>query len=155
MHAGRLDRKITIQRKSTTPSDSGEPVETWSTLGVARRSASYKPVRGDERYSGEQIVGEEQVEFRIRYSSEMNGLSSLDRVIYPALEGGESEGDLVRFIYDILAVHKLGRREGLQIIANRRPDLIYVEEDDVSGDGWQLDFSSPDYSGLLAALEDI
>lgn len=122
MRAGRLDRRITIQRKVITLSDSGEPIKHWGTL--AERSASMTPVRGDERFNDPQFIAEEQIEFRVRYSSVLSDLNPLDRVIYPSLVSGAA---LVRRIHDILAVHEIGRREGLQIITRRRPDVLVHE----------------------------
>lgn len=122
MRAGRLDRLITIQRKSTTSSDSGDAVDTWTTL-IERRAAGYRPLKGDERFGSEQIVGTEQVEFRIRWSANVADLSQRDRIVYPALadESPEDEPD-TKNIYDILAVNEIGRREGLQIVTQRRAD---------------------------------
>lgn len=124
MRAGRLDRLITIQRKSLTSSDSGEPVETWTTI-IERRAAGYRPLKGDERFTGEQVIGTEQVEFRIRYSSNVADLSQRDRVVYPAL-ADESPEDVPdeRNVFDIVAVHEIGRREGLLIMTQRRADAI-------------------------------
>lgn len=123
MRAGRLDRMITIQRKTETQSDSGAPVEAWSNI-VMRRAAGMVPVRGDERFTGEQVVGTEQVEFRVRYSSDIADLSQNDRIVEPALQA-DSPADSAeeRRTYDILAVHEIGRREGLRIIAQRHPDV--------------------------------
>lgn len=124
MRGGSLDRRITIQRKSVTYSGSGSPVETWAAIGPLRRAASMFPVRADERFSGPQIVGLEQIEFRIRYSADVAALQPQDRVIYPAIAEGSPEGEpAVRDIHDILAVHELGRREGLRIITQRRADV--------------------------------
>jgi head-tail adaptor len=122
MRAGRLDRLITIQRKTVTSTDSGDVVETWTTL-VERRAAGYRPLRGEERFGGEQIVGTEQVEFRIRWSANVAELSQRDRIVYPALadESPEDEPD-TRNIYDVLAVNEIGRREGLTIVTQRRAD---------------------------------
>lgn len=126
MAAGKLDRKITIQRKSVTSSDSGEPVEAWSNLDV-RRSASMWPFKAAEGFGGPETTSYEQVEFRIRYSSDMATLSPQDRVIYPALTEAEAadSGHVIpeRSIYDVLGVLEINRREGLRIITNRRPDV--------------------------------
>jgi head-tail adaptor len=121
----RFDRIITIQRKTSTASESGEPIDVWSAL-VLRRPATMSAVRGDERFSSPQINATDQVEFRIRHSDDVADLSPLDRIIYPALSSG---GDNVqtRWIYDIVSVPEIGRREGLRIIANRRPD-VFVNE---------------------------
>lgn len=128
MRGGRLDRLITIQRKTLTQSDSGEPVQTWSDLAT-RRPASMSPVRGDEAYSIAQTVAQELMEFRVRYSSVLVDLNPQDRIIEPALPNSGEEDDVsLRRLYDVQAVHELGRREGLRIIALRRPDLYTAED---------------------------
>jgi hypothetical protein len=82
------------------------------------------PVRGEERFSEPGRIAEEQVEFRIHSSNDVAAMSPLWRIINPALEEGSPEpvpdGHTV---YDIAAVHKIGRRD-LQIIAIRRPDAL-------------------------------
>lgn len=124
MRAGRLDRLITIQRKAVTYSSSGEPQETWSAIGAVRRSASYRPLRGDEQFTGDQIIGREQVEFRIRQSADVSGLSPNDRIVYPACsDESPSNEPATRDIYDILSTSEIGRREGIAIIAQRRADV--------------------------------
>lgn len=126
MQAGKLDRKITIQRKSVTSSDSGEPVETWANLAV-RRSASMWPFRATEAFAAPEKTAYEQIEFRVRYSSDVAALSPQDRIIYPALTEAQAADDDYdipeRSIYDVLGVLEINRREGLRIITNRRPDV--------------------------------
>lgn len=138
MRAGRLDRRIDIQRKIVRQSDSGEPVETWSTI-AGRRAASYRGLKAEERLQGPQIVSDDQVEFKVRWSSNLADLSPLDRIIYPALTEDES-GFVGRRLYDILAVNELGRRDGLQIITNRRPDIFEI----VEGEGMPLTWPAKD-----------
>lgn len=123
MRAGRLDRLITIQRRSQSVSASGAQTETWTTL-VNRRSASMTPVKGDERFNPPQTNAQEQIEFRIHYSADVADLSPKDRIIHPAL-GSDSPTDdpTDRQIHDIVAVHEIGRREGLKIITQRKPDV--------------------------------
>lgn len=128
MQAGKLDRLITIQRNTPTQSASGAQVDSWANLGALRRPADVLPVRGDERFGGDQFVAKEQIEFRVRYSTSIADLSPLDRVIYPALTTQEindsPQPDVAeRRIHDVLAVHELGRREGLRIITARRVDV--------------------------------
>ena len=123
MRAGRLDRLVTIQRKTLTNSESGEPIETWTNI-AHRRAASMTPVRGDERFSDPQLVGQEQIEFRVRYSAEIAALTPQDRILHPALSEDSPEDDpTTRQIHDVLAVHEIGRREGLQIMTLRRADV--------------------------------
>ena len=121
MRAGRLDRRITIQRKSEIQSASGQPVITWATLPTAQRLwASMTPASGDERFTDPQVAAKQQVEFKIRWSLFVADLSPLDRIVYPAINSGDTPAPTA--IYDILAVHELERREGLSIIAFRRAD---------------------------------
>ena len=122
MRAGRLDRLVTIQRRTLTETDSGGLDETWTTL-ISRRAAGYRPLKGDERFTDQQVIGREQVEFRIRYSANVADLSQRDRIIFPALSEESPEDDPdTRNIYDIVAVNEIGRREGLLITTQRRAD---------------------------------
>jgi head-tail adaptor len=121
MRAGRLDRQITIQRRTLTYSDSGEPQESWAPV-VSRRSASVAPLQGDERSSAAQWIAKEQVEFRIRWSASVSDISPLDRVVYPTQSADSPDVPVTRAIFDIMAVHEIGRREGLQILAARSAD---------------------------------
>lgn len=115
MESSRLDRKITIQRRTTTLSDLGEPIETWGTL--ATRRAEYIPVRGDERFGGEQWIAREQVEFRVRWDESIANLSPLDRVIYPV--GTPTDANT----YDVMGVLEVGRYDHFRIMAARRADV--------------------------------
>lgn len=126
MAGGKLDRKITIRRKSVTYSNSGEPVETWANLAL-RRSASMWPFKATEAFAEPETTAYEQIEFRIRYSSDVAALSPQDQVVYPALTE-EQAADVEyaipeRSIHDVLGVLEIGRREGLRLITRRRPDL--------------------------------
>lgn len=87
------------------------------------------PVRGEERFDAPQYIASEQVEFRVRYAEVLAALTPLDRVIYPAFTTDEIGASpvpdvMTRRIYDVLAVHEIGRREGLQIITARRADVL-------------------------------
>lgn len=123
MQGGRLDRRIDIERKTLTTASSGQPVETWSKI-VARRAASVTPVRADERFSAEQFVAKQQVEFRIRYSSTVADVNPLDRIIYPPDADSPADSPVAEQsqIFDIIEVSEIGRREGLKIIAARRAE---------------------------------
>lgn len=124
MRAGRLDRKIDLQRSQATQSPSGAPVEQWHTL-CARRAASYRVLKGEERNTAPQFVAREQVEFKIRWSAALADLNPKDRLIYPALRDDTSPADEATRgrIFEIVSVAELGRREDMQIIAARRTDL--------------------------------
>jgi SPP1 family predicted phage head-tail adaptor len=113
--AGRLDRRIKIQRKTVTLSDSGQPVESWSTLAAVW--AALMPVRGAEALSAPQTVAVQLSEFHIRWHNAVADLHPQDRIIHPV---GSNDATAV---YDIKEVHEIGRREGLKIIAVRRADV--------------------------------
>jgi len=126
MDADKLDRRITIQRKTVTQSGSGENTEAWSNLSL-RRASSMWPVKADERFSNPEETAYEQIEFRIRYSSDVSGLTPLDRIIYPALTTAQAaDPNYVippRSIHDVLGVSEMGRRAGLKITTQRRADV--------------------------------
>jgi len=120
MRAGTLDRRITIERKTTTQSDSGEPIDTWHTL-AQRVWANVSPVRGDERFTAPQFAAKEQVEFHIRWQQAISDLTPLDRIVYPAIAVSDQPAPTA--IYDIISVNELGRRETLQIVTFRSADI--------------------------------
>jgi head-tail adaptor len=119
---GNLGRLITIQRKVVTPSSSGEPTETWSDIGHQVHS-SYRPLRGDERFTTAQEVANEEVEFIARHSTALEGLSPLDRIVYPAPSAEDVQSPDAGSVYDILAAHELDRRRGIRIASRRRADI--------------------------------
>lgn len=121
MRQGNLDRLITIQRKTETQSPSGEPVEAWADIAY-RVASSYRPLRGEERFTTAQEVANEEVEFIIRHSASVEEVSPLDRIIYPATERN-AQTPPAGTIFDILVAHELDRRRGIRIAARRRPDL--------------------------------
>jgi head-tail adaptor len=101
VRAGRLDRKVDIQRKSVTLSESGAPVETWTTL-AANRWASVAPVSGEERFQQPQLLARQQTEFQIRWSAVIAELSPLDRLVYPSVPDTSPPSEMpTTSIYDI------------------------------------------------------
>jgi head-tail adaptor len=115
MRSGQLDKRIALQRKTTTPSDSGQPQDSWNT--TAERWADKRPVAGIERYGGEQLEAREQVEFRLRWSTDIADLQPADRIIEPATDAAAPP---IRSIYEVIAVLELGRHEGFRVITARR-----------------------------------
>lgn len=115
MRGGKLDRTIIIQRRTLSYANDGEPIEAWTTIST--RPASISPLQGDERFTGEQLVAKDQVEFITRWAQLISDLSPLDRVVYPS-----SDSPAERQIYDVIQVSEIGRREGLRIAAFRNPD---------------------------------
>lgn len=122
MRAGKLDRRIAIQRKTTSQLPSGELVESWTTLG--NRWASVGTLNVDEIPSQESFVAKERVEFRIRWEPQWEDISPLDRVVCPSDDAALSTVP-TRSIYDIVgAAATIGRREQVQIVTFRRSDVL-------------------------------
>lgn len=108
LSAGKLDRKIVIQRFTSTLDSYNEPVLSWSTL--ATRSASYQPISDGERFRAGETAAAASARFVIRYSSAVSTLNPKDRLTF--------DGDT----WQILHVKEVGRREGLEISATVRAD---------------------------------
>jgi len=122
MRGGQLDRRVMVQRHSVTQSPSGQPIEGWAAIGSARWAQRF-PVLGEERFSGEQLAAKEQVEFRLRWSDDLADLQPADRLVEPASDAGVDPVP-TRSVYDIIAVHELGRHEGFRVITARRSDVV-------------------------------
>lgn len=108
MRAGKLDRRIIIERASVTALPSGEPVESWSPIATVWAQA--RPVRGDERFAARQLVGTAVMTFHMRYRADL-ALTVKDRIIYD----GKT--------WDILDIREIGRRVVMEIDAKARADL--------------------------------
>jgi head-tail adaptor len=151
MQAGKLDRQITILRKTETLSSTGDPVDVWAPI-VRRRAASMWPLRSTERFSTPEKIATDQMDIRIRYSSDVADLTPLDRIIQPALVVDEDPEDApARTVHEIIAVQEMGRREGLKIITERRPDIRIVDLPPAT-DGPSIDFSNPDNSMYISVI---
>lgn len=142
MRAGKLDRRITIQRKPVTQSDSGQEVVTW--VDVATVWAEKINVKGLERFAVQQLIGQALMTFRFRWSVTVSEITSTHRIL---LDGRD---------FDITDVREIGRRQGIEIDALARSELPLVEaEEDVVVPEFMFDFSNAANSGYLALLEDI
>jgi len=108
MQAGKLDRKITLQRFTETRDEFNEPVQVWTTL--ANRSASYEPLSDGERFRASETAADASARFVIRWSQIVSDLNPKDRLLY------ESQP------WQIVRVKEIGRREGLEITCAARAD---------------------------------
>jgi SPP1 family predicted phage head-tail adaptor len=106
--AGKMDRRITLERFTETVDQFNEPVKAWGVL--ATRAASYEPLSDGERFRAGETAANASARFVIRYGSTVSDLNPKDRLTF----GG--------VIYDIVRVKEIGRREGLEITANARAD---------------------------------
>lgn len=100
MRAGKLDRRIVLQAFTTTQDGYGEENESWSTFATVW--AQVMPFTGRERFVADQVSGEADTRFRIRWRSDID---VTQRIVY--------DGDT----YDIEGVIEIGRHEGLEILA--------------------------------------
>jgi SPP1 family predicted phage head-tail adaptor len=107
MQAGKLDRRVTIER-ATMADDGFGQAPTWAELATVW--ASKRDVSDAERFASGEVAAQITTRFRIRWSSVVAGIDPRDRLI--------CEGRT----YDIVAVKEIGRREGLEITAAARAD---------------------------------
>ena len=105
--AGKLERKITIERRLQADA---EDKPAFVDGFVCR--AQVKPIKASERLS-EGPIAECDLEFVIRYSSEVRNLSPKDQIKYAGVDG------VMRF-YDIAEVTEIGFHEELSIKAKLR-----------------------------------
>jgi SPP1 family predicted phage head-tail adaptor len=92
MRAGKLDRRITIQRATTAANARNEQIETWSDLATVW--AQQRPNRGQERFAAQEVAGQSVMTFHIRYRRD---LTVKDRISYQGK------------VWDILDVREVGR----------------------------------------------
>jgi len=92
------DKRIRIERMTTSRDPSGEDIETWTTQWV--RWARIKPLTGSERYLAHQFQPELQFKVEIRYT---DGLRARDRInfkgryldILSVVDPGEAHDEMV------------------------------------------------------------
>lgn len=106
--AGRLDRRIRIERFTVTRDDFNAPSEAWATLTTVW--ASVRQFTGYERNLADQVQGHAATVFTIRHSSTVADVNPKDRVVYDGRT------------FNIEAVAEIGRREGLALSCIARVD---------------------------------
>ena len=105
--AGKLDRRITIQRLSRTYNADRQPVETW--CGWRRVWASRRRASANERLAGGQVTAQITDVFEVRLEPEVEDVSTKDRLLCDGRA------------YDIVEVSVQGN-DGLMIRATARAD---------------------------------
>jgi SPP1 family predicted phage head-tail adaptor len=108
MQAGKLDRKIILQRFTETRDEYNEPVKAWVVL--ATRSASYEPLSDGEKFRASETAADASARFVIRWSNATASLNPKDQLIF--------EGQ----VWQIVRVKEVGRREGQEITVAARAD---------------------------------
>lgn len=100
VYSREMDRRITIQTNTPTQDASGEQVASWSTLATVW--AKIDKSSAAERFINQQVVGEVDMVFQIRYRSDVTDKM---RLVY----GGQN--------YNIKGVTEVGRQRGTRIAA--------------------------------------
>lgn len=103
MRAGTLDRRITIERVTTTRNATGGLVETWAPLVFLRAQVVSLSTGEFVRTYGEAPEG--LAIFRTRY---LAGLTTADRIVYAG------------HTFELKEVKEVGRRKGLELRAVAR-----------------------------------
>jgi SPP1 family predicted phage head-tail adaptor len=98
MRAGLMDRKITIQRFTSTVDDFGTPVETWTDLVTLR--AQQVQTSTDEYIRNYGASDETVIVFRTWWRADV---TNADRIVY----AGDN--------YNIKETKEIGRRNGLEL----------------------------------------
>lgn len=78
--AGDLDRRITIERFTSTKNEFNEPVETWAPLATVW--AQRKDVSDGEKFAAGQVSSSLRSRFVIRSSSTTKTITPVDRISY-------------------------------------------------------------------------
>jgi SPP1 family predicted phage head-tail adaptor len=100
MRAGKLDRTITLERKSETVSETRTVVVTWTNIATVR--AEIVTQSASEFLTGFGEAESGTIVFRIRY---LAGITTADRVSYAGK------------VYDLKEITEIGRRRGLELRA--------------------------------------
>lgn len=105
MEAGRLDQRITLQRKARVSDGMGGYVETWSDLGTVW--AEVRPLSSREIWNAMQVSTQTRFRARLRFRGDADGspyYTSADRVTWKGRT------------YGVERVVEIGRREGLELM---------------------------------------
>lgn len=100
MRAGRMDRQVTLQARTTTRNAQGEDVATYADLATVW--AEKIDLRGREFFAAQQSRAEVTTRWRIRYRED---LRAVDRLVHQDVA------------YDVVAPPaEVGRRQGLELV---------------------------------------
>lgn len=105
INPGQLDRRITLQTRTTAPDAYNAPVETWTDLATVWAKVDY-PVTGADEETAEHLnITRRRVEFTIRHRTDVGFVA---RVTY-------NSGT-----YDIERIAELGRNDFLKLTTEER-----------------------------------
>jgi SPP1 family predicted phage head-tail adaptor len=103
LHAGRLDRRITIQSQQITQSPSGEEVVVWTPLATVW--AEKVENDGRERFADRQLVGDHIATFRFRWSQATKPITDEHKILFDGRQ------------FDVTDVREIERRVGIEVDA--------------------------------------
>ncbi len=106
--SGKRDRRVVIERYTTTYNTFNEPVEAWTTLATVW--VSKEDVSDGERMRAAEVSSEITTRFTVLRSTTIADLNPKDRVLYDGK------------YFDIFSVKEIGRRKSFEITAAARSD---------------------------------
>lgn len=108
MRAGRLDRRITIERYTETVNAYGERERTWSSAGKLWAALDMKQTKVKETEVASELTPMSEIVWRVRHSQFSQDITEKDRISWR----GRS--------YDILGIHMMGRGDDVMITTKLR-----------------------------------
>jgi SPP1 family predicted phage head-tail adaptor len=108
MDAGKLDRRISIERATAAVNAMNEP--TGARVELAYVAANVAPVSDGERMRAGETLAERKLRFTIRYSSQVATVDPRDVIVYDGR------------VFDINGVKEIGRRKYLEVTATARAE---------------------------------
>lgn len=105
INPGQLDRRITLQTRTTAADAFNAPVETWSNLATVWAKIEYPSTGNDEETKSGLNIARRRVEFTIRHRTD---IGFVERVTY-------NSGT-----YDIERIAELGRNDFLKLTTEER-----------------------------------
>jgi len=103
MRAGKLDRRITIERYSEVVNAYGERERTWTSAGKLWAAMDMKQTKVKETEVAAQLLPMSEVVWRVRHSAFAEAISEKDRIAHRGRT------------YDIIGVQMMGRGEDIMI----------------------------------------
>lgn len=80
IRAGRLNRRVTIQRRDSGEDSAGQPVDTWS--DIATRWAAIQDLNGREYFAASGEQSEVSTKIRLRYEPLFSDVTPEDRATW-------------------------------------------------------------------------
>jgi SPP1 family predicted phage head-tail adaptor len=114
MEAGDRNWIVTIQQRQTEDETdaSGAPLETWTTL--VQMPASKLPVRGQERFTAQQLSASYDTRWAINYRADMD-----PELVHVAKMRRLKHRNRV---YDIVGAEMLGLKQGIELLTLAKED---------------------------------